>query len=62
VSLIDWCKRIYHFLQVGESFMEESFDVEPSAKHIYAMLPPLWYAMPPEKKKLIAALVDRHSK
>jgi hypothetical protein len=39
VSFGEWCERICHFLQGGESFVLETFNSDSEAYHIYSMLP-----------------------
>jgi hypothetical protein len=47
VSFGEWCERIGHFLQGGESFVPETFNANSESYHIYAMLPTWWHAMTP---------------
>jgi hypothetical protein len=47
-----WCKKIEGFLQGGESFKPESFD-------IYLLLPTLWCGMLPDEKKEVVATVKK---
>jgi hypothetical protein len=62
VSFGDWCERIGHFLQAGESFVPESFDTNPKAEEIYAMLPSWWHDMPPNEKQAVAAIAEAHDR
>jgi hypothetical protein len=60
VSFGDWCQRIGHFLQGGELFKPETFETEPSAEEVYAMLPYFWHAMPPYENKVVVAVAEHH--
>jgi hypothetical protein len=62
VSFGEWCERIDHFLQGGESFVPETFNTNSEAHHIYAMLPTWWHAMTPHEKKGVAAVSDAHDR
>jgi hypothetical protein len=55
-SFGEWCERIGHFLQRGESFIPETFNANSEAYHIYAMLPTWWHAMTPHENKGVAAV------
>jgi hypothetical protein len=62
VSFGEWCERIGHFLQGGESFAPETFSANSEAHHIYAMLPTWWHAMQPHEKKRVEAVVEAHDR
>jgi hypothetical protein len=62
VSFSDWCIRISQFLQAGESFKHDTFDVVPSENDIYSRLPPMWHAMPPWEKKVVMTVAEKHNK
>jgi hypothetical protein len=62
LSFAEWCEKISHFLQAGESFKHETFKTEPSVEDIYGMLPQIWHAMPPVEKKVVASAANRHNK
>jgi hypothetical protein len=62
VSFGEWCERISHFLQGGESFVPETFNANSEAYHIYAMLPTWWHAMTPHEKKGAAAVEEVHGR
>jgi hypothetical protein len=62
VSFGEWCERIGHFIQGGESFVPEIFNADSEAYHVYAMLPTWWHAMTPHEKKGVAAVVDAHGR
>ena len=55
VSFQEWCKRISHYLQGGES----SFKPEV-VRDTYALLSPFWHGMTPDEKKLAIAVVTSH--
>ena len=55
LSFPDWCKKIQHFLQAGQSFVAP---VGPINK--YAMLPSFWHGMTPYEKKKVIATIDLH--
>lgn len=55
VSFQDWCERISHFLQGGESFKPEVLTDG------YALLPSFWHGMLPEEKKLISSIFTAHA-
>jgi hypothetical protein len=61
VSFGNWCLRIGHFLQAGESFKTETFEVDPSASNIYNMLPSFWNSMTPEEKKVVVEVAAQHN-
>jgi hypothetical protein len=46
-------------LQGGESFKPETFETEPSAEEVYAMLPHFWNEIPPYEKKTVVAEVEQ---
>ena len=54
VSFEEWCKRISHYLQCGES----SFKPE-AVRDTYRLLSPFWHGMEPVEKKLAASIVKR---
>jgi hypothetical protein len=47
-------------LQGGEFFKPETFEMEPSAEEVYAMLPHFWHALPVDKKKVMVAVAVQH--
>jgi hypothetical protein len=49
-----------HFLQGCESFKPETFEMEPSAEEVSALLPHFWHAMPPDEKNTVVAVVEQH--
>ena len=55
VGFQDWCKRISHYLQGGES----SFKPE-IVRDSYALLSPFWHGMEPDEKKLAISIVKSH--
>jgi hypothetical protein len=54
VSFPDWCKKIEHFLQTGQSFKVEK-DLDK-----YVLLPSFWHGMKPTEKKLVVSVVEKH--
>ena len=54
VSFEEWCKRIAHFLQGGESFKPEVISDG------YALLPSFWHGMTVEEKKMAASIFAAH--
>jgi hypothetical protein len=62
VSFGEWCERIGHFLQGGESFVLETFNTNSEAYHVYAMLPTWWHAMTPHEKKGVAEVAEAHDR
>jgi hypothetical protein len=38
----------------------ETFETELSAEEMYAILPHFWHPMPPDKKKAVAAVAEKH--
>lgn len=54
VSFAEWCKRISHFLQGGQTFKEESL------KDVYALLPSFWHGMTPDEKKRGMSILQEH--
>jgi hypothetical protein len=62
VSFDEWCERIDHLLQGGESFVPETFNSNSEAYHIYAMLPTWWHAMTPHENKGVTAVAEAHGR
>ena len=56
VAFPDWCKRISHFLQGGESFKAEG-----CMKDVYLLLPSFWHGMTPDEKKLGMSILEEHN-
>jgi hypothetical protein len=55
VGFQDWCTRISHYLQGGESSFTPEIVRDP-----YALLSPFWHGMQPDEKKLTVAIVKSH--
>jgi hypothetical protein len=62
VSFGEWCERIGHFLQGGESFVPETFNANSEAYQIYAMLTTWWHAMTPHGKKGVTAVAHANDR
>ena len=54
VSFPEWCERISHFLQGGQSFKSEV------VRDSYALLPSWWHGFLPEQKKRAATIFASH--
>ena len=54
VSFAQWCERISHFLQGGQSFKQEV------VQDGYALLPSFWHGMLPEQKQRAALIFASH--
>ena len=55
LSFPEWCSKIQHFIQAGQSFVAP---VGPIDK--YAMLPLFWHGMIPDEKKKVMETIDLH--
>jgi hypothetical protein len=60
VSFGEWCQRIGHFLQGGESFKPETIETKPSTEEVYAKLPHFWHAIYPDGKTMVVAVCNLH--
>jgi hypothetical protein len=54
VPFFEWCGRISHFIQGGDSFKPEKF------LDVYALLPAFWHGMTPDEKKLADSIFKSH--
>jgi hypothetical protein len=54
VSFPDWCKKIEHFLQAGETFKVEDPVV------LYELLRLTWHSMTPVYKQNVISVVESH--
>jgi hypothetical protein len=50
----DWCKKIEHFLQSGETFKVGA------PADLYALLPSMWDSMTPVEKHKVVSTVEHH--
>lgn len=55
VSFVEWCERISHFLQGGETFKKEASEVD-----FYKLLPSFWHGFTPEQKQRAMAIFNKH--
>lgn len=55
VSFSEWCDRISGFLQAGQSFRQETHDVDA-----YTMLPTFWHGMSTEEKSKCLDILKSH--
>ena len=55
VPFPEWCQKISHFLQGGESFKEEKL------VDSYALLPSFWHGMTPAEKKRAMLILNSHA-
>lgn len=56
VTFPEWCVRIAHFLQGGQSFRAET-----SLPDSYLLLPAFWRGMPPEDKQRSLDILNHHN-
>jgi hypothetical protein len=54
VPFPEWCKKIEHFLQAGQSFKSE----EPA--QLYRLLPSVLHGMTPAEKSQMVAMIEVH--
>jgi hypothetical protein len=54
VCFPQWCKKIEHFIQAGQSFKMEG------PLNMYAPLPSFWHGMTLEERKKAVSLMDKH--
>jgi hypothetical protein len=54
LSFPQWCKKIEHFIQAGQSFKTEG------PLNTYALLPSFWHGMTVEERKNTVGIIDKH--
>lgn len=51
----EWCKKIEHFIQAGQTFYQPA-----DTRDIFALLPAFWRGMRPCERQLVVSIIDDH--